>query len=858
MRSFTSALVEELEAFKDTPFTVAMLHARLVTIRWRLKYTPIYTLLSEHGGNSIAMIPLPRHELADMAELDSVPQTASNMDADNSSRLPALEIPTIDTRVLLSISVVGDAARDINEWTDWLTTAVPSDVLGVDVSIHSIFESTSILVVLSLPTYAWDRLPARPAYRFIGFVKSQDLFHAPASSTAPTETFPSLAMDTKTSNWDDDALTPSTVTDSSDLKSSFGDTIKSNPWADYMKWLQPESNLSSSTWPHDQDYSNFPVTSDRMKNSIVGVPPQDLITAADVGLGDTWLALQAFAGCIKGTQVKKEIYIRVSLNVGYQLFLRVRDMPSEYHYLRIRLRIEQERLLNWGERVGLEEERLKQPSGFLQYHGNRIIKTMIEVQKTFRESVKINPLPRATETGTGDTLGTDTMLKKTLKFLEMVPSKVSRLTWAMVKNDTFKGLVEKLIDYNTYIENLLDNSAVEQLISKRQRSYMTILQLHNDVTELKEISLAMYLKTDSSPPGSGSKISSSWYSDTFEHYGNGTKFARLAEFKSIQISLLDSSLDIEPIDRMKIDIEELDDDPRTVGVYHSQHIWIEWKYYDLANLRHIDWDDQIQLPIKRLAILLGSDSKLCEFGAPQCLGYFNDTDSNRYGLLYKKPIDVPPSTKPISLLDLLHPETQPSLSKRITLAHAIARCLMYLHSVNWLHRDLRSDNIIFFAPDGTTPAYYNPIIAGFEFARPGLREEMTDRPPNPTKDDVYQHPDILRGLVGSRALKSHDIYSLGVILVEIAYWAPLSDILRLPTYPRGLRRVKDTLLTSEFLRGIQNHAGESYASVVRRCLAGGVELGIPKGADENDSEIGVHMQSVLTEEIVMRLSNIKI
>lgn len=57
-RSFTSVLVEEMQAFGKTPFTVAMLHSRLVTMRWRLVFTPIYALLSEHGGSSIAISPV--------------------------------------------------------------------------------------------------------------------------------------------------------------------------------------------------------------------------------------------------------------------------------------------------------------------------------------------------------------------------------------------------------------------------------------------------------------------------------------------------------------------------------------------------------------------------------------------------------------------------------------------------------------------------------------------------------------------------------------------------------------------------------------------------------------------------------
>ena len=40
-RSFTSALIEEMQAFDGVPCTATMLHSRLITMRWRLAFTPI-------------------------------------------------------------------------------------------------------------------------------------------------------------------------------------------------------------------------------------------------------------------------------------------------------------------------------------------------------------------------------------------------------------------------------------------------------------------------------------------------------------------------------------------------------------------------------------------------------------------------------------------------------------------------------------------------------------------------------------------------------------------------------------------------------------------------------------------------
>ena len=318
-------------------------------------------------------------------------------------------------------------------------------------------------------------------------------------------------------------------------------------------------------------------------------------------------------------------------------------MPAQYHHLRIRLRIEQERLLNWGEKVGLEQERIKNPSRLLQQNGNLIIDIMLEMQATFRETVIIEgtynqyvPQPAPEAISTSDKLRpTSTMLEKTLMFLERPQKTMSRLKWAMIKRDKFETLVDKLIGHNTYIEGLLDNVAMEQLQVMQQQTYMAILQLNSNVAELKEISQAMQIRTSASTPSLHTS------SDTSEHDSSRTSFARLADFKAQQIALDEEPSEMEPIESEEVHVVESDDESRSEAVYQSKRIWIEWKYYDLSTDPRSDWNKTIEKRIKKLAILLSSDKKPEQFGAPHCLGYFND-EEERYGFLYRKPIDVPP------------------------------------------------------------------------------------------------------------------------------------------------------------------------------------------------------------------------
>ncbi|KAL8789317.1 MAG: hypothetical protein Q9213_001240 [Squamulea squamosa] len=170
-RSFTSALIEELQAFGKTPFTVAMLHSRLVTMRWRLAFTPVYALLSEHGGHSIELSPRPPQE-GPANPFESLESDTS----DDAMDICSPETRTAaDTHVLLAVSIADDATCDIVEWKKWLISQAPWDVTNIKVKVEAVFKSHSTMLVTSLPIAAWDNLPDKAAYKFINFVKSNNL-----------------------------------------------------------------------------------------------------------------------------------------------------------------------------------------------------------------------------------------------------------------------------------------------------------------------------------------------------------------------------------------------------------------------------------------------------------------------------------------------------------------------------------------------------------------------------------------------------------------------------------------------------------------------------------------------------------
>ena len=211
----------------------------------------------------------------------------------------------------------------------------------------------------------------------------------------------------------------------------------------------------------------------------------------------------------------------------------------------------------------------------------------------------------------------------------------------MIKKDKFGSLIEKLIGYNTYIEGLLDKSAMEHLQFMQQKTYMTMLQLSSSVSKLKEMSLAVQMKTAATTPGNGSSISLHRSNDSPKTDADHANFANLAEFKAKQISLDSGPPDLEPIRRIEVDVGDSDNETRSEALFQSTHVWIEWKRYSVDQNPHSNWNKTIEDRIKKLAILLSSNHKPKQFGAPHCLGYFNDKDEECYGFLYRKPLEVP-------------------------------------------------------------------------------------------------------------------------------------------------------------------------------------------------------------------------
>jgi hypothetical protein len=215
---------------------------------------------------------------------------------------------------------------------------------------------------------------------------------------------------------------------------------------------------------------------------------------------------------------------------------------------------------------------------------------------------------------------------------------------------------------------------------------------------------------------------------------------------------------------------------RAVGTYQDKDVLIEWKM--VPSSRVPSHGVIIDRRIKDVARLLQSDLKPEELRTLSCIGVVDKIDEEqiRYGLLYSLPS---PSTS-FSLRDLLNLRKDLFLGDYFTIAQVLSKALLCLHLAGWLHKGIRSDNILFFANDISEVLPAHPYIVGFEYSRAEAQKEWTEELADDVEFNLYRHPDRQGMPIASiedqstgppRVRQSYraeyDIYGLGVILIEL-------------------------------------------------------------------------------------------
>ena len=255
-------------------------------------------------------------------------------------------------------------------------------------------------------------------------------------------------------------------------------------------------------------------------------------------------------------------------------------------------------------------------------------------------------------------------------------------------------------------------------------------------------------------------------------------------------------------------------------------VLIEWKDFNPEN-PHLRL---ISKRINDLAVLLNKYSpKPPDFRVLDCLGYFEDERQSRFGFLFELPDGAQP-LPPTSLHDILARGTKslPNLGERFLISRKIATSVIRLLDCGWVHAALRSENILFFQTSShglNSPELTSPYLLGFTYSRPQDPNEITLEysQENDTTHNLYRHPEIQRSNLIFPSLakhirfqQRHDLFSLGIILLEIGLWEQIETLWK-PKYTP--EKFLDKLLTV-YVPHLGHKMGEIYRNIVWELLAG--------------------------------------
>lgn len=314
--------------------------------------------------------------------------------------------------------------------------------------------------------------------------------------------------------------------------------------------------------------------------------------------------------------------------------------------------------------------------------------------------------------------------------------------------------------------------------------------------------------------------------------------------------------------------------PRALAISQQdqQVVFVEWQSY-IGNAGRPNKLAEEQ--IHQLGDFLSVPHRPHDFRILDCIGLFKDEANSRYGVVYHLPSymrDLARRTRPENLGHVCKPSSLAhllgnvdavlDLGIRFDLAKKLMYSIVVLHTCGWLHKNIRSSNIFFFpARPADNKSFENrrkdigrPYIMGYGLSRPDdVREPIQPEPrvheyfrrhehkivkpysrmpgdnvvthfsrAHEVDDDmnskpqinIYQHPDKAAN-PARRFRHSYDIYSIGLVLLEVGLWQNLQ------TFDNG--RWDDVydfrkFVLNKLVPDLWGQCGSIYGGVVKDCL----------------------------------------
>ncbi|KAM0692923.1 hypothetical protein Q7P36_007480 [Cladosporium allicinum] len=271
-----------------------------------------------------------------------------------------------------------------------------------------------------------------------------------------------------------------------------------------------------------------------------------------------------------------------------------------------------------------------------------------------------------------------------------------------------------------------------------------------------------------------------------------------------------------------------------------------------------------------------SNSDPSSFAILKCQGVVKTSTTDHptvFDLLFEVPKNT--TSDPQTVRSHLMLRTQHSLTKRFDIAKQAVKAISYVHMLGFVHKNVRPENLIGFGSPGARLGSF--FLMGFEQARTadGRTYRLGD---SEWSRDLYRHPERQGWTLSEDYTMQHDIYSLGVCLLEIGLWRSFvvykddgnddNDDSVTPTVWFGLDvnafmrkspSAKKKLLVSSAEHDLPAKMGTAYTNIVVNCLTcldrDNEDFG---DKSEFQDEDGVLVGVRYIEKILLKLNDIQV
>jgi hypothetical protein len=206
-----------------------------------------------------------------------------------------------------------------------------------------------------------------------------------------------------------------------------------------------------------------------------------------------------------------------------------------------------------------------------------------------------------------------------------------------------------------------------------------------------------------------------------------------------------------------------------------------------------------------------------------CMGFIDEPQKNRSVLLYKSPSVLGTAGQIPSLHAEIMKGVKPTLGNRFTTARALTATVLAVHTSGWVHKNINSHSTLMLPTSATEGL---PYLVGWDVARP-LEAGTSLNALFELEPNLYHHSERF-GKPSQKFANEHDIYALGVVLLEIGLWKTMSQVFARPIEknPRIetsqqhvlFKRVNGMITDMASGMDLKREMGEGYASVVQKCL----------------------------------------